>query len=75
VERWALRRSFTDAPVRLHDRTTLALVREHPAPVVFAAGGVERGTPAYAFWKPDGSGFYVVTAQGGAMPAMGVAEY
>lgn len=61
--------------VRLHDRTTLALVREHLAPVVFASGGIERGTPVYAFWKPDGSGFYVVTAQSGAAPAMGVAEY
>lgn len=65
---------LTNAPVRLHDRSTLALVREHPAPVVFAAGGIERGTPVYAFWKPDASGFYVVTAQWGAT-AMGVAEY
>lgn len=55
---------------RVYDRDTLQLLERHFHPAMFDLGSI--ATPRWAFWKADGSRYYVV---GYASPKTGIATY
>jgi hypothetical protein len=57
---------------RLYDRYSFALLEKRFFPAVISNGTATVGTVTWAYWKPDGSGYYVVFVSSGLT---GIAEY
>jgi hypothetical protein len=63
---------YGDDAFRRYNRSTLALMEKKFFPAVVANKQATTGTVQWAFWKPDGSGYYVVFIMSGLT---GVATY
>jgi hypothetical protein len=63
---------YGDDAFRRYNRSTLALMEKKFFPAVVANKQATTGTVQWAFWKPDGSGYYVVFITSGLT---GVATY
>jgi hypothetical protein len=63
---------YGDDAFRRYNRSTLALMEKKFFPAVVANKQATTGTVQWAFWKPDGSGYYVVFITSGLT---GVAAY
>jgi hypothetical protein len=63
---------YGDDAFRRYNRSTLALVEKKFFPAVVSNKQATTGTVQWAFWKPDGSGYYVVFITSGLT---GVAAY